>query len=81
MKDDGHPNGCGWSGGDRYGKEHLRPTINIKAFPETVASPYWSSSSYVPVPANAWAVFFDNGLVTNGVKTNNPYVRCVSTGP
>jgi uncharacterized protein (TIGR02145 family) len=78
---DGHPNRCGWSGGDRYGKEYLQPTINIKAFPETVATAYWSSSSYVPYTPNAWLVSFNDGSVPDTNKPVLYYVRCVSTGP
>lgn len=46
----------------------------------TVANNYWSASTYVPNPTNAWNVNFNNGNVNNNTKTNNNYVRCVSAG-
>jgi len=56
-------------------------TIDLTVFPATVANNYWSSSTYVPNASFAWLVFFSNGLVTYNNKSNNKYVRCVSTGP
>ena len=37
----------------------------------------WSSSTQSGSPNNAWLVFFDYGLVADGRKTDNRYVRCV----
>lgn len=54
--------------------------INTTAFPGTVASGYWSSTTYAPTTSVAWLVAFNNGYVGNSIKTNPYYVRCVS-GP
>ena len=37
------------------------PRIDPTYFPNTMASNCWSASSYVPDPAGAWYVFFDDG--------------------
>ncbi|MDH4263117.1 MAG: DUF1566 domain-containing protein [Spirochaetia bacterium] len=55
--------------------------INNTIFPGTLANFYWSSSTYVPVTANAWYVFFLDGSVGFSLKTVSSSVRCVSTGP
>jgi hypothetical protein len=57
------------------------PMIDGASFPATVASVYWSSSTYVPNTTNAWYVRFTNGFVDNNSKTNSYYVRCVASGP
>ncbi|MBU0484090.1 MAG: DUF1566 domain-containing protein [Proteobacteria bacterium] len=56
------------------------PTIDTTAFPNTVASGFWSGSSYVPSPAAAWAVGFAYGFTNAGNKTFNYYVRLVRGG-
>jgi hypothetical protein len=56
------------------------PTIDTTAFPSTVASDYWSSTTYAPDTTNAWNVDFNVGNVLLNNKTSNGYVRCVS-GP
>jgi hypothetical protein len=58
------------------------PTINTTYFPNTNASPYWSSTTqaYSPGYAYAWRVHFDDGLVGYGSKGNGLYVRCVRGG-
>jgi hypothetical protein len=56
------------------------PVIDTTAFPATVASYYWSSSTYAQTTTNAWFVDFVFGLVGGLSKTANVYVRCVS-GP
>ncbi|MDX1960651.1 MAG: DUF1566 domain-containing protein [Leptospiraceae bacterium] len=56
------------------------PTINETYFPNTVASNYWSSTTFAPNTINAWYVYFVNGSVFSNDKSNNYYVRCVS-GP
>ena len=38
---------------------------------------YWSSSTVVVGPDNAWNVGFGTGYVYAGYKTNSNYVRCV----
>ncbi len=57
------------------------PTINVIAFPATVALEYWSSTTYAPSTANAWSVSFaynGNALEYFYLKTSNYYMRCVS---
>jgi hypothetical protein len=56
------------------------PRIDTTAFPATVASEYWSSTTYAASTTNAWFVYFFVGYMTNTLKTNSYYVRCVS-GP
>jgi hypothetical protein len=46
----------------------------------TQSNNYWSATSYVPNPNNAWNVNFNNGNVNNNNKTNNNYVRAVRGG-
>lgn len=41
---------------------------------------YWSSSTNVNNPDNAWNVNFNNGNVNANNKSNNNYVRCVRSG-
>ncbi len=53
------------------------PAINITYFPNTIASDYWSSTSYVAITTYAWVVYFDVGNASNYGKTNTVYVRCV----
>lgn len=57
------------------------PAIDTAFFPATVASPYWSSSTYVGAPADAWVVYFNGGNSNSANKTSSNYVRCVSSGP
>jgi hypothetical protein len=58
----------------------IQPTIDTTAFPNTVANGYWSSTTYAPGTTLAWLVNFNDGNVSNFLKANNSYVRCVS-GP
>jgi len=57
------------------------PAINTTYFPATVANWYWSSSTHVTTPANAWRVSFTDGNVFNSIKSSMSRVRCVTTGP
>ena len=54
------------------------------AFPGTPASGnpsvFWSSTTYAPIPANAWHVNFGNGDTFAGFKTNAYAVRLVRSG-
>jgi hypothetical protein len=56
------------------------PSIDATYFPNTIASLFWSGSSYVPNPANAWDVSFGNGSTGAGGKANGVYVRLVRGG-
>lgn len=57
-----------------YGRRD--PSIN-SIFPNTVSAHYWSSTSNVSSPNNAWLVNFYFGFVESGSKSNNSYVRAV----
>jgi len=41
---------------------------------------YWSASSFATTPNNAWVAFFNNGIVGNGFKSNDNFVRAVRAG-
>jgi hypothetical protein len=56
------------------------PYINLTFFPNTDASRYWSSTTYIPNRSVTWAVVFNTGVVDFNGKTVGNYVRCVS-GP
>ena len=56
------------------------PSINQTLFPATPSTCFWSGSSYVPVPANAWYVCFGSGFTNAGNKSNGSYVRLVRGG-
>ena len=56
------------------------PSINTTAFPGTQSNYYWSSSTYIQDTSTAWLIYFGNGDMVYGNKSNNNYVRCV-TGP
>lgn len=49
-------------------------------FTPTSGFGYWSSTTYVPDPSRAWAVFFNNGAGTFGDKLADLYVRAVRGG-
>lgn len=58
------------------------PAVDAVNFPLTsVANLYWSSSTDVVTPANAWTVDFVNGTISAAPKVNSYVVRCVSGGP
>lgn len=54
------------------------PTIDKEMFPNTLTSPYWTSS--VANNDHAWGVSFKGGNTIGGYKSSNLYVRCVSSG-
>lgn len=56
------------------------PAINQTLFPATPALYYWSASSYVADPSNAWFVNFNVGYTSNYFKTYNFTVRLVRGG-
>ncbi len=47
----------------------------------TLSSYHWSSSTYVSVPQGAWLVYFSDGYVAGGSKTNHNSVRAVRGSP
>lgn len=63
-----------------YSIPYPGPTIKQSRFPNTVASSYWSSTTYANDPYNAWYVYFYSGFVGNFNKSNSVYVRCVRGG-
>jgi hypothetical protein len=73
-----------WRLPDRYELSSIvdygRPGINSAAFPATLASLFWSSSSYGD---SSWARFvgFGSGDVNLDAKRNANYVRCVRGEP
>ena len=56
------------------------PTINATFFPGTVASSYWSSTTYAYYTYGAWGVLFLYGYVDANGKTGYYYVRAVRGG-
>ena len=57
------------------------PTINTAYFPDTVASRYWSSTTYAYGTSYAWDVDFHYGGVGSYGKASSSYVRAVRSGP
>jgi len=60
----------------------LNPAINTIYFPNTMASEYWSSTTYAAYLGNAWSVEFSSGTVFYGTnsKSYSFYVRAVRRG-
>lgn len=58
-------------------RSRINPAIDPTAFPVTPASWFWSSSPYIGFPTVAWLVFFGNGNVYGGGRSNSFYVRLV----
>jgi len=56
------------------------PAIDTTYFPGTVASVYWSSTTYAFNILDAWIVYFDDGSVGYGSKTATSYVRAMRGG-
>jgi Protein of unknown function (DUF1566) len=64
-----------------YSIPYPGPTIQQSWFPHTVASYYWSSTTYASHPSDAWIVYFYDGHVYYGSsKDGSFYVRCVRGG-
>ncbi|EGQ9727500.1 DUF1566 domain-containing protein [Vibrio cholerae] len=63
------------------GDNYQRPTINIRAFPNTPGDYYWSSSPYALNSSNAWHVGFYFGDVFRLPKSSYLFnVRLVRAG-
>ncbi len=56
------------------------PTIDSSYFPNTQTSLFWSASSYVSNPTDAWIVDFPYGFDYANDKTSDGYVRLVRGG-
>jgi hypothetical protein len=61
-------------------KSKIDPAIDVRFFPGTIASYYWSSTTYVGNPDAAWQVSFYKGYVDGDLKTTVNYVRAVREG-
>ncbi|MEW6260157.1 MAG: DUF1566 domain-containing protein [Thermodesulfobacteriota bacterium] len=64
----------------RYDIPYPGPTIDTRYFPNTVASGYWSSTTYAYYPDVAWIVYFSDGGGGSNGKDNDYYVRAVRGG-
>jgi len=53
------------------------PAIDIKAFPGTASSYYWSSTSYIFHPDSAWMTNFFSGDINDNKKDYRYYCRAV----
>ncbi|TWI71739.1 uncharacterized protein DUF1566 [Desulfobotulus alkaliphilus] len=73
------------SSGEPYGGncqgDFLKPSINTKAFPNTMDSWYWSSSSNMEDENYAWNLSFYYGSIESSYKTNELHVRLVRIEP
>ena len=56
------------------------PSINRSLFPATPVSAFWSSSSYVSTPSNAWLVHLSDGETYPNLKTLGAYALLVRGG-
>jgi hypothetical protein len=56
------------------------PCIDGTFGPTQSYNSFWSATSYVPFPGNAWLVYFTNGNVYSNLKTIDGYVRAVRGG-
>ena len=56
------------------------PAIDETDFPNTNSSGYWSSTSGASYSDDAWYVYFHDGHVYYGYRSNGYYVRCVRGG-
>ena len=56
------------------------PAIDGTVFPATAAAWYWTSTTYAPLPAYAWGVYYSNGDTYADYKTNAFHVRLVRSG-
>lgn len=56
------------------------PAINLRAFPNTPSSLFWSSSPDASHPNHAWNVYFGHGYVDYGYKDFASHVRLVRVG-
>ena len=56
------------------------PAIDTDSFPDTLSSPYWSSTTFASGIDQAWRVSFLNGKGSGYEKTNTYYARAVRGG-
>jgi hypothetical protein len=53
------------------------PNLDVTWFPNTLPSPYWTSSPYLGSSSKAWAVNFANGYVSSSTRSGKLPVRLV----
>jgi hypothetical protein len=58
-------------------KQKAKPAIDVTAFPNTPAAPYWTATPHPTWSNEAWGVAFTNGGVYHDPITNELEVRCV----
>lgn len=56
---------------------YVNPSMDTSAFTDALSEAYWSSTSLVNQPDDAWIIEFNRGIVTHSTKTNQNYVRSV----
>jgi len=56
----------------------LKPAVDLRFFPNTVPSYYWSASPYADQAASSWQVYFHYGEASPYEKTQGRHVRLVS---
>jgi hypothetical protein len=61
-----------------YGR--FNPSIDTTKFTGTIATEYWSSTTYAGISSYAWIVVFNFGYVNANTKSDGNYVRCVCGG-
>jgi len=66
--------------GRRCEGNYEKPTIFQQAFPNTPSSFFWSGSPHADYSADAWFVYFGNGLDGSGGKGSGDVVRLVRGG-
>ena len=57
--------------------ERINPAIDVDAFPNTLSSDYWSSTTFAYLSGYAWYVNFGSGYGSSHGKSNAYYVRAV----
>lgn len=60
-----------------YSVASPEPTVDAAWLPNTGASAYWTSSSYLGSSAKAWSVNFANGFVSNNARSGKLLLRLV----
>ena len=57
------------------------PLIDSTFLVNTINGPYWSATTYPPIPNNAWDVDLTSGFPGPLLKSTSAYVRLVRGGP
>lgn len=56
------------------------PAIHDPPFADTLASYFFSSTTYKPSTTYAWCIYFNDGVSCKGRKVAGYYIRCVRGG-